>query len=266
MSLKKPNALSLVKPQIDEIPAVIPVSNCERHGQYQHRYQPSLTGNGFIECEKCPTCLAENSPSAERERSDRRKESEQATRKRIEAGVSKRNLGKTLKTYRAESRGQKYALSSCMAFAESVKRGDVTGSLFLTGSVGTGKTHLASAIADALVDSHRVEIIRLIDLMRRLKETFSRNCVTTEREVIAHYSNLDVLVIDEIGIQFDSDTERMFIFDVINGRYENQLPTILISNLSMDSLKPILGGRCTDRLREDGGIAIAFNWESERGK
>ena len=56
----------------------------------------------------------------------------------------------------------------------------------------------------------------------------------------------------------------MFVFDVINGRYEEELPTVIISNLDVAGVKEIIGDRCIDRLRQDGGKVIAFDWESQR--
>ena len=58
----------------------------------------------------------------------------------------------------------------------------------------------------------------------------------------------------------------MFVFDVIDGRYRNMLPTIIASNLNMDGIKECVGERCVDRMREDGGKVVAFDFESQRGK
>ena len=73
-------------------------------------------------------------------------------------------------------------------------------------------------------------------------------------------------MLDEVGSQFGSDTEKLFIFDIIDGRYQNMKPTILISNLDIDGIKDAIGDRCVDRLREGGGMMVAFNWGSQRGK
>jgi DNA replication protein DnaC len=74
------------------------------------------------------------------------------------------------------------------------------------------------------------------------------------------------LIIDEVGMQFGSDTEKMIIFDIIDGRYNNMLPTILISNLELSEVKELIGDRSIDRLREDGGVVVAMKWASNRGK
>jgi DNA replication protein DnaC len=55
------------------------------------------------------------------------------------------------------------------------------------------------------------------------------------------------------------------MFDVINRRYRDLHPTILLSNLDRDGLRAYLGERSFDRLRE-GGIVVPFDWESYRGR
>jgi len=91
--------------------------------------------------------------------------------------------------------------------------------MIMVGGVGTGKTLLASAILDALVDKHDCWIIKTIDLIRRIKSTWSKDSEKSEEDVINHFINVDLLVIDEVGSQFGSDTEKLFIFDIIDGRF-----------------------------------------------
>ena len=185
-------------------------------------------------------------------------------RRLIKAGVSKRLINKTFNDYFAKTKEQLYAKSRCEALANDLLEGRPTGSLIMNGGVGTGKTALSAAIANRLVDNMSVRIRKTIDLMRELKSTWSKDNQETEQGLIRAYSNVDLLVIDEIGLQFGSDTERLFLFDIIDGRYNEVKPTILISNLGMDEIEKIVGSRIIDRLREDGGKLIPFDWESYR--
>ena len=62
----------------------------------------------------------------------------------------------------------------------------------------------------------------------------------------------------------------------MNERYEKRKPTLLLANVPLDDyedegrikpgLKSFLGERIIDRLREDGGEFVVFDWESNRGK
>ncbi|MNJ76306.1 DNA replication protein DnaC [compost metagenome] len=63
-----------------------------------------------------------------------------------------------------------------------------------------------------------------------------------------------------------SDFELTTLFSIINGRYEQLRPTVVISNLGADQLPVAMGERCVDRLREGNLIVVPFDWESQRGK
>ena len=54
------------------------------------------------------------------------------------------------------------------------------------------------------------------------------------------------------------------MFDIIDGRYQEMKPTILISNLAIAGIKDLIGERVIDRLREDGGKLVSFDWPSYR--
>lgn len=65
-------------------------------------------------------------------------------------------------------------------------------------------------------------------------------------------------------MQQASDNEQHILFNVIDGRYQNALPTIIISNLTVEGVTSYLGERSMDRLREGGGRVLQFLWESYR--
>ena len=190
-------------------------------------------------------------------------ENEKRRRKnvRVNAGISKRNLYKTFDDYVCENEGQQKAKADCVKYVENFPSDK---SMIMVGGVGTGKTLLASAMLDALVDNHKCGIIKTIDLVRKLKSTWHKDSNETEEEILKLYISVDLLIIDEVGSQFGSDTEKLFIFDIIDGRYQDMKPTILISNLDINGIKDAIGERCVDRLREGGGSMIAFDWESSR--
>ena len=83
---------------------------------------------------------------------------------------------------------------------------------------------------------------------------------------MAIYTQCDLLIIDEVGVQRGSDFEKETFFDVINERYENMRPTIILSNLTIEEIKVFLGERVFDRLRENGGKAFLLDWPSYRAE
>jgi DNA replication protein DnaC len=121
------------------------------------------------------------------------------------------------------------------------------------------------ALAKTLLDEgHEVRFSGVRPLLREIRETWGHR---EEREsaMIHRLIHLDLLILDEVGMQFGSDAERLLLFDVLNGRYEELKPTVLIGNLAVDTLPDYLDIRLLDRLRENGGVVVPFTWSSERG-
>ena len=251
---------------IDHMPEVPEVKNCPKHGDYDVKYTKTLRDKYWV-FDHCMTCVSEADAEAklkqEKEDAARNIENERKHREnaRVNAGISKRNLYKTFDDYICTNEGQTKAKNDCVRYFENFPSDK---SMIMVGGVGTGKTLLASAGLDSLVDKYRCEIIKVIDVVRELKGTWAKDSEESEEKLIRYYCKLDLLILDEVGSQFGSDTEKLFIFDIIDGRYQDMKPTILISNLDIDGIKEVIGERCVDRLREGGGSMIAFNWASSR--
>jgi len=123
--------------------------------------------------------------------------------------------------------------------------------LFLCGKSGTGKTHLAMCLAK---DGATYQ--RLPDIFREVRMNFS-----TEQSVIDHYGTVKFLIIDEVGRQKFSPFETNLFFEIIDKRWNYELPTTLITNLTEKEFITDYGKGVLDRLRP---LTIEFSWESRR--
>jgi DNA replication protein DnaC len=240
-------------------------ADCAKHGTYQAKRFVMLPGTDPI-VSGCPRCQSEH--RTKREESERA-ETERARLRRIEtltheSCIPARYIGCTLDTFRTDNAGQKRALEIARRYVESFpSRG---ASLVLCGKPGTGKTHLACAIAQAMIDQLRSAMFAtVISAIRHIKDTYRKDSERSETDAVNDFLRPDLLILDEIGAQVGSDHEKMLLFEIINERYQDCLPTILISNLNADELKTYLGDRVMDRFRESGAI-VAFDWASYRGK
>jgi len=184
------------------------------------------------------------------------------------SGIPSRFSDRTLESYRVENDSQKNALQFALHYAENFDQFKKIGcSAIFSGGVGTGKTHLAVGIAINIMSKGNTVLFTSIPIiMRKVKECFNKNAALSERETLELFIFPDLLIIDEIGIQSGSDFEMNFIFEVINSRYGNRLPTLFLTNLTEDEVKLALGVRIFDRLKEDGGVCISLNCESWRAK
>ena len=214
----------------------------------------------------CPGCKAD----AERlEREQQAAQAEVALKARIEESLAQtaippRFIGKSLDSYRAETEGQHKALAVCRSYAENfdrhARRGD---SLILSGMPGTGKSHLAGAILQAILPRHVGVYVTLMDLIRMLRDTWRRDSTTTESQLLQRLQDVPLLVIDEIGVQYGTDGERAILFDVLDRRYRAMRPVILMTNLGKEDLRTAVGDRVFDRLTEVARW-VAFDWPSFR--
>lgn len=102
--------------------------------------------------------------------------------------------------------------------------------------------------------------------VRSVKETYGKGAGRTEAQAIRDLVDPDLLILDEVGVQHGSDTEKLILFEIINGRYEAARPTIVISNLDAEGLEQFLGEPAFDRLREGGGRLVVLDWQSHRGR
>jgi DNA replication protein DnaC len=178
-----------------------------------------------------------------------------------ESGIPPKFIDRTFENYVVKNDGQKNAL---VAVRDLVASMDSTG-LILIGKPGTGKNHLSCAAISSLIkDKDKTGLITTaMKFVREIKESWRGGI--NESKVIRRHVKPDLLVIDEVGIQFGSDTERLYLNEIINERYEQLKPTILIGNVTMRQLGEQLGERVIDRFKE-GGKVVVFDWESERGR
>ncbi|WP_255474797.1 ATP-binding protein [Pusillimonas sp. ANT_WB101] len=184
------------------------------------------------------------------------------------AAIPPRFADRRLATFEPHCAGAELALRQAQNYAdkftEVLKLGQ---SLIFVGDVGSGKTHLASGIAHSIMGQGYTALFSsVIAAVRSVKETYRKDSNITESAAILRLIEPDLLVLDEVGLQFGTDAEKLILFEIINGRYEHMRPSILISNLAMKSLDEYLGARVVDRLREGGGKQIIFDWESYRRK
>ena len=152
---------------------------------------------------------------------------------------------------------QEHALTVVAGYAKDTEKLNRGRGMIITGTVGVGKTHLAAAIINEIIkpdNSVNAIYITFSDMIRHIRSAW-RDRSVSETYVIEKYSTVSLLIIDEIGVQYGSDSEMVQMFEVMNKRYGEMLPTVLISNLQMDELCRLLGDRIIDRMREDDGIA-----------
>lgn len=177
------------------------------------------------------------------------------------AGVPPRFIRASLDTFITDTVPQQEILAVLKQFNKT--HGKDPSGLLLVGRLGTGKTFAGYALINAWLQTHHDALfVTALGLVRKVRDTW-HSTETRESKVIRLLATVGLLVIDEVGIQSCSANEHMIIADILNQRYENLKPTVVIGNLTVAELTTILGERAIDRFHE-GGRVLSFTWESRR--
>lgn len=243
----------------------------------------------------CPEAVAEHERAvAEREAKEKAEREAEAARemqsrvRRIvgDSGMNARFLRRTFSSFQPTAENQK-ALVSCKQYADTFrdklpKNNPEPGrnGLFITGPMGTGKTHLAAAIANQIMqDGTAVICMTMIDLLDRIKRTYEQKRQdggeANEGSVLSAYKSVPLLIIDDMGKEPATEWAVSKIYAIINARYEAYMPTIITTNYTDSELVRRLtpkdsGDQTTadatiDRLREMCAAVITTgdSWRSK---
>lgn len=136
-------------------------------------------------------------------------------------------------------------------------------SVIMYGNNGTGKTLLAYAsMRDKIEKGYNPIYISFLALMNKIKESYNQNGPSLYR-ITEEYKRCDYLVIDEIDKSYGTPNEFLNLNHIIDARYNNCKPTVLISNSSESDIIDLLGKSTFERIVEDG-LAVYMDWPSYR--
>jgi DNA replication protein DnaC len=143
------------------------------------------------------------------------------------------------------------------------------------GAHGTGKTRMSYELAKNAevpastykrggieVDHPRI-YTTAVNLFMDIRSSYNSDEGPTEREIISGLTNAAFLVIDEIQERGETAFEDRKLTQIIDARYMDGRPTMLISNFDRKRFAETLSPAVLDRIRE-GGIGLHFNWGSYR--
>lgn len=239
-------------------------AQCPAHGSY------TSTGARYLGSREvwtpCPDC-EEARLAAERKAQADRLAARAAARLQTmlgQARIPARFIGRTFDTFVADSEAKQRALTVAREFAENFDEHYRAGSsLVFLGKPGTGKSHLAAAILQAIMPAHCGLYVTCMQVVRAVRNSWRKDSERSEAEVFAEFARVPLLVMDEVGVQYGTEGEQTVLFEVLDRRYREMTPTLLLTNQNMPGLKQFLGERVHDRLAETAR-AVVFDWESYR--
>ncbi len=143
---------------------------------------------------------------------------------------------------------------------------DNGGIVLFLGDRGNGKTQCAvEIIREQCRLLKSCMYVRSREIGMKLREAYGRgsDSALTELQAVGIFVKPHLLVIDECQERMDTDFEVRSFSLILDKRYADLLPTILIANCSQKTMTDIMGSSVCDRVKEDGG-ALMFDWPSFR--
>lgn len=140
--------------------------------------------------------------------------------------------------------------------------------LFFLGKPSTGKTMLAFIVYRTMAEAGlRVHYESSLLFLKTLQEKRFESSATFQSQ-LSYYRDVDFLILDEFSESISRDGapvefEKRLMFEVIDARYQQQRPTLVISNRNYDQLVARLGLATVERLSEKSAT-LMFDWPSWR--
>lgn len=239
---------------------------CAKHGKYtvDAFYVSGKLRNPNPQCPRC--VIAESTSAAKVEFEQMRFEG--VERMLEHSQISPRMIDCRVSGYKPTNEKAAAYKKICQSFVEDwSKSGSGRRNLIMVGNPGTGKTHLGTAIAAAVIRgyAHQAIYTRADDMASYIRGSYAQGSTYTEEEAIKRFGEVPLLVLDELGGTVAKDHERSLLSRVIDMRWLNLNPTITMSNLMVTELEKATDERMMDRLR-DGATVMVFDWESHRGQ
>ena len=104
---------------------------------------------------------------------------------------------------------------------------------------GSGKTRLAASLGNALISTYkeRVKFITTLDLLDEIKGTYNKESALSENDLINAIKEVDVLILDDIGVEGDTPWVSEKLYSILNGRMISKKITMFTSNSRVEELK-----------------------------
>jgi DNA replication protein DnaC len=121
--------------------------------------------------------------------------------------------------------------------------------MYFYGPTGQGKTFFCNAIAKGLIDKGHVIVyqtaFKLIDVIE--KYHFAKK-EPGNAEKYQLLFDADLLIIDDLGTEFNNSFTNTEVFNVINGRLLSEKPIIISTNLPLKEVESVYGPRVSSRI------------------
>lgn len=129
------------------------------------------------------------------------------------------------------------------------------GWIVFQGMTGAGKTHLAAAVVNYRYQARQPAMFVVVpEFLDHLRSSFSADARTSYDQLFERVKTTPLLVLDDFGEQSATPWAQEKLYQVLNYRYNAQLPTVVTTSRSLEELESRISSRLADRK-----MSVPFN-------
>jgi DNA replication protein DnaC len=183
---------------------------------------------------------------AEKRAQEENQKRELLRRMAVKSGMGDRFLRRTFANFEMDTAERKKNAAAAKKYAANFRQHlpgteavTEANGLLITGTKGTGKTHIAAAIANYLL-GQGIEVICLTerDLFSQIQKTYSWSSANgiSEFEVMETYKIVPLLIIDDLGKERPTPWTLATLYSIVDGRYYRAMPLVVTTNYDAQML------------------------------
>lgn len=168
------------------------------------------------------------------------KQRQEKNRKIINSIYKDSYMKKRLQKYNFENFSDTYkeknVINQLIKFTDLCIKSEMKNGLIIYGNMGYEKTYFGACIANKMIEQNKIVLMEKSgSIIDKIKESFNKEGLS-EIEIIELYSNVDMLIIDDLGNENLSKWALEKLYKIISNRYDNELPIVITTRYNKEQL------------------------------